>query len=280
MHSMLLIAALQQLLPNGPLMPGAIADGREPRVAIGFVSSTLFADELVARAGQGLGPGEEPESDVHGVVQLGTNFPLLRIRSAVVSLQGGLISRFRLEAQDNDALSSDFMIALPVSYSGGAWQARMRLIHRSSHLGDELVQNTTIRRLEYDHEEIDGLIARFIGPLRVYGGGTLTLASSFGSDEWGIQFGTDLRRAVGWGPGVGGSTSGWGYTAGIDWQRHSIANGHSRFSAVAGIGRWGPAGQIRLDSVFQTGASPIGEFFPERERYWGLQLVMSRSNGH
>jgi hypothetical protein len=267
MQALLLIAALQ-ILPGGTPMRGGLADAREPRVAIGFVATNLLADPLVAREGQAK-PSGDLASDVHGVVQLGTDFPLLSAGRVLVSLQGGLISRFRLEASDNDALSSDYMVAVPVSFAEGPFSARVRVIHRSSHLGDELVQNSGIRRLEYDHEEVDALVARRMGPIRVYGGGTLTLASSFDRDRWGVQVGADGD----WRPGPG-----WGLRAGIDWQSHSIQQG-GRLALTGGVGVRGSAGTASLEGVFQTGASPIGEFFLESERYWGLQVVLERFNG-
>ncbi|MGQ0560924.1 MAG: DUF1207 domain-containing protein [Gemmatimonadota bacterium] len=279
MHALLVFAALQQVLPAAPVVPGGLADAREPRVGLALISSGLFADELIARQGQGLPAGEDASRDRHGVVQLGTNFPLLRLGTVVFSLQGGLISRFRLERSDNDQLSSDYTVALPINYARGDWQARVRLLHRSAHLGDELVQNTMIRRLEFDHEEIDALVRRTVGPLSVYGGGTLTVASSFEQDKWGVQLGAELRRGVGR-ERSRGDEAGWGVVAGVDWQRHSIANGNSRFGAVAGVARRGPAGRVALEAVFQTGASVLGEFFLERERYWGVQLELGRSNGH
>lgn len=270
MHALFLIAALQQALPAAPtVMPGPIADTREPRTAIGFIVTDLFADALIARDGQGLPATEDARRDTHGVVQLGTNFPLVRFGGVVVSLQGGLHARFRLEAQDNDALSSDFLVALPVNFTTSGFDGRVRFIHRSSHLGDELVQNTSIRRLEYDHEEIDGLLARRVGPIRVYGGGTLTVASSFDSDRWGVQFGADGQWPAGERFAVRG---------GVDFQHHSIGAGDSRISALIGFVLRGPVGQISLDGVAGSGSSATGEFFLERERYWGLQVTLRRLN--
>lgn len=249
-------------------MPGGLADAREPRVAIGFIASNLLADPLVAREGQTI-PSGDLASDVQGVVQLGTDFPLLRAGRVIVSIQGGVLSRFRLEASDNDALSSDYMVAIPLSYAHGPFAARVRVIHRSSHLGDELVQNSGIRRVEYDHEEVDALLARRVGPIRVYGGGTLTLASSFDTDRWGVQAGADGD----WRP-----RPGWGLRAGVDWQNHSMQKA-GRLAVTGGVGVRGSAGRAWLEGVFQTGGSAVGEFFLETERYWGLQVVLERFNG-
>src|SRR5687768_3846302 len=113
---------------------GGMADPREPRVAIGFLRSTLFADQLQERPGQGL--AQLREWDTHGLVQLGIARPVFRVGGVTAGIQGGAISRFRLDTSDNDALSIDYMIALPLPFRLAGTQARLRLIHRSAHLGD------------------------------------------------------------------------------------------------------------------------------------------------
>lgn len=268
MHPLILVAVLaQQLLPAGPIVRGGLADVREPRVALGILKTNLFADELRGRFNQGFPPGEDLKSDTHGVVELGTNFPLLKVGAVVLSLQGGLISRFRLDAHDNDALSSDYIIALPFNYARGPYAARVRLIHRSGHLGDELEQNTTIRRIEFDHEEVDGLLLRNIGTIRLYAGGTLTVASSFDWDKRGAQVGADGHWRLG---------RTWSGLAGVDWQHHTITKGNSVFSGTAGLEKNGPAGSVTLQARFLSGATPIGEFFLDREKFWGLWVLFSR----
>lgn len=269
MHPIILVLTVaQQILPAGPIVPGGLADPREPRVAMGALVTNLLADELRARPNQGFPSGSDVRSDVQGVVELGTNFPLVKVGATAVSLQGGLIARFRLEANDNDALSSDYMVALPINYERGRYAGRVRLIHRSGHLGDETEQNTTIRRLEYDHEEIDAFVSRSLGPARVYFGGTVTVASSFVNDKRGVQIGADSRWLLG---------RMWYGRAGVDWQHHTITQGNGVIALVAALEKRGPAGSAALQARFLSGATPIGEFFLDQERYWGLSLVLSRA---
>ena len=263
---LLVVALAQQVLPAAQPMAGGFADPREPRTGLALITSTLFADPLKARPGQGLRSGFE-DDDVEGVVSLATNFPLIKSNSAVFSLQGGVTSRFRLEASDNDALSSDYFVALPISFSYARTTGRIRLIHRSSHIGDELVLNSTVRRLEYDHEELDGLAAHQFGGVRAYAGGSVTLASSFTSDKWGVQVGVDTRRRLARRVFV---------VAGLDWQHHRIAEGNSLVSAKGGIEVNGPGGRLTLAGWYLAGQSPIGEFFLDRERLWGLEMTLGR----
>ncbi len=268
MNALVLVVALaQQVLPATPVVRGGFADAREPRTGIGFLVTNLFADPLQDRPGQGFPAGEDVARDTHGTAQFGANFALVRAGPVVVSLQAGVIARFRVEKQDNDALSTDYQVSLPFNFTSGPWAARVRILHRSSHLGDELEQNTSIRRIEFDHEEIDGLMAHSYGAWRVYAGGTWTLASSFAWDKHGVQIGADGAWPLG-----GGVSA----LAGIDWQKHSISRGLSQRSATAGLELKGVGGSISLLGRYLAGQSPIGEFFLDRERYWGLSLVLAR----
>lgn len=265
----LAVLLAQQVLPAVPLMRGGLADPREPRVAVGVIATDLFAHPLRAREGQGFPAGTDLKSDRQGLVQLGTNMPLLRAGPLVFSLQGGVTSRFRLEARDNDLASSDYMVALPVTYACGAYTTRVRVLHRSSHLGDELVLNTSIRRLEFTHNEIDALLAREFSGWRAYAGGTVTLSSYFEHDKHGVQLGVDGAKRIARGSWLIG---------GADWQRHTI-QGTGSLSLNGGLELRGGAGRAALVGQFLNGASPVGEFFLQRERYWGIALQLSRSGG-
>lgn len=238
--------------------PGGIADPREPRIGIGFLSSDLFADSLALRSGQQL--PNAPKRENHGVVQLGVSRALVRLGKIELGIQGSAISRFRIDTSDNDALSVDYLIALPVTFSIAGTQGRVRMIHRSAHLGDELVQNSTIRRLEFDHEEIDVLLSRDFGHLRLYGGGALTVASSYENDDGGLQAGLEGSWKL---------SPRYRARAGADWQRSAISGWRDQINAVAGIG----AGSVRLQARFHTGATHLGEFFGDREKAWGAEVI-------
>ena len=243
---------------------GAMADPREPRVAIGVLRSSLFADQLEERPGQGL--AEPREWDTHGVVQLGIAKPVFRIGTITAGIQGGAISRFRLDTSDNDALSIDYMVALPVTFQLAGTQTRLRLIHRSAHLGDEVVLNSGLRRLEFDHEELDLALRRKLGAgLTGYLAGTLTLASSFAWDDGGVQAGIEGRWPAG---------EVWAVTAGLDWQRHGISDWVDQFNAVLGAERQILGWSGRLQGRFHSGATHLGEFFRDREKAWGAELIL------
>jgi hypothetical protein len=255
-----------RFLPDRPdFAQGALADPREPRIGVGFLRSDLFADDLIVRPGEG--PSGNPESDTHGVVQLGLSRALLGGERWAVGLQGGAISRFRLDTSDNDALSVDYLVALPLELRFGGTQGRVRLIHRSAHLGDELVVNSSVHRLEFDHEEVDFLVSHtFWGWLRPYAGGSLTVASSFEADDGGIQLGAEGSWHLG---GI------WQFRGGVDWQRHSLSDWADQLNVVTGFEATGPGSRVRLQGRYHSGASHLGEFFLEREKAWGAEVIFS-----
>ena len=61
-----------------------------------------------------------------------------------------------------------------------------------------------------------------------------------------------------------------------DWQKHGISRGLNQRSATAGLELKGAGGSLSLPGRYLDGQSPIGEFFLDRERYWGLSLVLAR----
>lgn len=261
----LALVIVAQLLPAGGVVRGGMADLREPRDAIGLITTTLLADPLAQRPGQRFDPGRDYRHDVQGVAQLGINIPILRVGPITASLQSGVISRFRMEVSDNDQLSIDYEVGFPINYTRGSFEGRMRFMHRSSHIGDEVILNEGIRRLEFDHEEINALVARRFGWLRAYVGGTRTIATSFKAiDRHGLQAGADAEWRV---------IQNFSARAGVDWQRHTISQGSATIAAVSGISYKGRGGSVAFDLVYANGATFLGEFFPDRERYWGCRLV-------
>ncbi|HUP88247.1 MAG TPA: DUF1207 domain-containing protein [Longimicrobiales bacterium] len=264
MNALALIIAAQ-LLPAGGLVRGGLADLREPRDAIGLITTTLLADPLAQRPGQRFDPSHDYSGDTQGVAQLGINIPILRVGPFTTSLQSGVISRFRMEVSSNDALSIDYEVGFPVNYKHGNYEARVRFMHRSAHVGDEVILHEGIRRLNFDREEINALVARRFGGLRAYLGGTKTIAGTFDDiDRHGIQAGADAEWPV---------TRGFSARAGVDWQRHTLSQGSATIAAVTGISYKGKAGVLSVDLLYSDGATQLGEFFPDRERYWGGRLV-------
>lgn len=144
-------------LPEGDLFAPLVADPQEPR----FFASIQAWDEGFER-------------DTIGSVGLGTTFGLVRGDGWQLGLQGAVFSIFDLEVSSFDLLDSDFRFAVPLTVRRGAWSLRARALHRSSHVGDELLVALLpggFQREEFSYEAFEALIAWEESGWRVYGGG-------------------------------------------------------------------------------------------------------------
>jgi hypothetical protein len=150
----------------------------------------------------------------------------------------------------------------------------VRISHRSSHLGDEFTVATDASRLEFGGEALDALVARSIGPVRVYGGGGWIFHSTTDAepalleigrtDRFVAQLGADGAWLVADGAGA--------LRAGIDWQAAERANWRGGFSAAVGLRYRVGDREAGFAARFHNGLSELGQFFWTPERYFGLEF--------
>lgn len=265
-----------------------LADPYEIRLAAGFASTDLFAAGKVPaeRPPFSIGDPDDMDRDFQGVVSLGGTLPLWAAsedpdNTVVVSIQAGVSARFRLEVPSRDHAASDWTVALPVAWRRSPVSLRARILHRSSHLGDELIHNNGVRRIEFAHEAIDVLVAYDVaGAARVYGGSTwifrsitqqemvLTGRNPGLRDNAAVQLGFDAEWPV---TGDSRVTA----LAGLDFQAAARTEWASQLSVAAGLGASGPGGGLRLLLRYYRGPSPLGEFFLTYETFWMLEAVVT-----
>jgi hypothetical protein len=274
--------------PDRRAFEGPAADPLEPRVAGGIV----FSDLLEVRPGV---PDERPafmlaepagdlESDLQATVALGGTMPLWGTDigsggALVVAPQLAVFARFRLEPASRDEAGTDWVVALPVEMRfNDLVSGRLRLVHRSAHLGDELLQDGGLLRLEFSIEAMDALIAVRPHPgLRLYGGGALIIRSQTfrwvdrgdGTAAATVDF-EDSFSLQGGAEAEGGGA--WRWRVAADWQAAQRSEWDGRLSAIAGVGRGVGGRALRLHARVQTGVSALGEFFRTDERLWGIEL--------
>ena len=268
MISLLLVATLQQFIPAAPLVHDGLADAREPRTLVGALVTNIFSHPFRSRPTEHVANAVDGKTEQQAVVGLASNFPLTKVRGATLSLQGGATTRFRLQAPDADILAIDYMVALPLSYVRGKYAARLRVLHRSAHLGDEFLAHTGLSRQQYTHEEADAVLARSFGTWRVYAGEAITLRSWFPRDGHQEKLGMDGWQKL---------DDRFDVVAGMDWQKHSMTYGLGVVQLAAGLQAHGQSGQILLLARYSNGASPMGEFFQDREQYFSIAFQLSRS---
>jgi hypothetical protein len=275
--------------PDRRAFDGPAADPLEPRVAGGLV----FTDLLEVRPGV---PYERPafaigepagdlESDLQATVALGGTVPLWGTRfgsdgAIVVAPQLAVFARFRLEPPSRDEAGSDWVVALPVEVRfDDRFSGRVRLMHRSAHLGDELMQaEGGPLRLEFSIEAVDGLVAfRPLPGARVYGGGTLILRSQTfrwvdrgdGTVAAIVDF-DDSFEVQGGAEADGGGV--WRWRLAADVRAAQRSEWDTRVAAIAGVGREVAGRELRLQARLQSGVSSLGEFFRTDETLWGIEL--------
>lgn len=265
-----------------------LADPREVRLGGALIvtdvlrqSNTLNALERPPFA---FAAGKDMESDVQGDVALGGTVLLWRApvrdgRLLVVGAQAAVFARFRVEEPSRDYAASDWMVALPVEWRDDPLSARFRLLHRSSHLGDEIIFDTGARRIEFGHEAIDLLLA-YTHPTgaRAYGGGSWIFRSNTENEPLLHVLGTSVKDDAALQAGIDGAWYPWengrlGVVAGLDWQAAQRTDWKSQVAAIAGVVGRGEGRRFRLQFRFFHGVSPLGEFFLSDETYFGLEIA-------
>jgi hypothetical protein len=140
---------------------------------------------------------------------------------------------------------------------------RLGHLHRSSHLGDELIQRTGRTRIEYTREEIlAGLSWKFLEHWRIYGDSGYAFTTRSREQEiWRAQAGAEYMDPH----AIRGGRAGF-YAAlnahswqEKDWQVDlSAAAG---FAFIRGSRRW------RTGLMVHHGTVPIGEFYADDETF-------------
>ena len=245
------------LMPGGQLFTPLIADPRWPHFGASF--QRYIRDRDFRNI---------------GAVSLGESFMLYRGRLGPVwweiGAQAGVFSIFDLDADSRDLLNTDFLVTLPISARIGDVSAMVRLLHQSSHLGDEfLLRPDAPRRVGLSYEAVDLRLSWEPGPLRLYaGGGHLYRTSPRDLERWMVQYGVEFRSP--W----PGPDSRWRPVAGVDVQQHEKTDWHLDLSFRGGLQVDGVlfSRNLQLLLEYYRGHSPHGQFFVDRIEYVGLGL--------
>ena len=168
-------------LPSGNLFEPLIADPRWPRFSMGY---RYFTDEA---------------TNV-GSATFGETFALYRNRGPFsglweVGFQAGVFSIFDLDAPSSDLVNTDFFAALQATYRLNDFSTFFRILHQSSHLGDEFLLRNRIDRINLSFEGANLILSyRPFDWLRLYGGGAYLFdLDPAGIKPWATQAGIELQ---------------------------------------------------------------------------------------
>ena len=266
--------------PDAEYFSRPIASVREPTLAMGVVWSTVFRDRAnpAERPPFDLQGGTGLETDAQGEAALGGNVRIWQPMQwadggLTLGIQAGVFGRFRLEVSSNDLVASDWIVALPAEIARGLWSGRLRLLHWSAHVGDELIE-VGVERVDFTTETLEALVAYGSDEFRVYGGGSLVVRSSLEnevrlgpafSDDVLVRFGVDTRMR----PWARDEVT---LDGGVDWQSSDRTGWAGQLSVRLGLSVRDGARSARLSAIYHRGPSPMGQFFLTKERYWGIEL--------
>ena len=188
-----------------------------------------------------------------------------------LGVQAGVFSLLDFGQQSIDLVNADYRVGVVSSYRANAWSGFVRLLHQSSHLGDEFIlNNPQVTRINLSFEELDMKIAYDAASwLRVYGGGGVVLRREpkigRGTTQWGIEVTSPFTllegrvRPVAYG----------------DFQANERANWSVSRSLMAGLQLENARiGDRRLQLLFEYyfGPSPDGQFYTRMVEWYGVGL--------
>jgi hypothetical protein len=245
-------------LPDRQVFESPLADPRSP--ATGVTYQRYFRNGELTNVGRAEIGGSLP---VHGWQAGGALWQ--------VGVQAGVFSIFDLDRPSMELVNSDYLVAVPLEARRGDLSGRVRILHQSSHLGDEYLLRTGADRINLSYEAIDFLLGYDLSDqFRIYGGGsTLLRKRPRDLDRLGAQAGVEFRgrdpilspliRPV----------------AGVDVQAFQETDWDPSVSTRAGIeiGNGFLHGtRVQLLGEYFNGRSPNGQFFERTVEYAGVGL--------
>jgi hypothetical protein len=217
---------------------------------------------------------------VQAAAAIGMEFPVFLVHRSeaggiTIGAQAGVFARFRIEKPSRDDLGQDWFVGMPIDASWGESSLRFRLIHRSSHLGDEFSASTGGDRIEFGGEAFDLLFARQFRTMRAYGGAGWIFHSNTGatailraldrSDRFTAQAGIEGE----WHPFEDRRLS---LRAGADWQSAQRTKWRSTWAFAGGFNAAAAGGSASFVLRYTGGASALGQFFLTPEGVWSFEV--------
>lgn len=186
-----------------------------------------------------------------------------------VGVPASVFAIFDLDAQSHDLINADYWVGVENSWRWGPFAALVRLLHQSSHVGDEfLLNHPGFERVNLSYEAVDLKLAYNLPRgFRVYGGGGYLFdLDPSGFDPLNVEYGLEWR----------GEQTYWGGhlrpVAAADVRHWEETSWDPDLSVRAGIqlekmpDTW-PVIQFMLE--FYDGHSPNGQFYEEDIQYIG-----------
>ena len=251
----------KEFFPSGDLYPRYIADPRRPQNSVMAVSLSQsdireggHSRYLLALGGRfGLVKFHQPENPFRGLE---------------ISLEAGFLAAFNRRAGlDNNGW--DGLYGLVCAYRPNkCWAFKIASQHDSSHIGDEYIENTNIKRIHYTREELAFGVSRQASPemLTYAEMGMAYRRNCKDQEPVRIQGGAELLGPL----NLFNHSSGlYGAVDMVSWEENdwdislTIQTGIRVMNSKYGK-KW------RFGIQYYNGRSHIGEFFQCNESYLGV----------
>lgn len=248
-----------QSFPDGDVFRPLVADPLETRTFLSVIGVDFEQTQTTAASvgiGANLGfyrwPGERPGEGW----QLG--------------MFAHFASQFDLEGESMPLINTDFRVGFALSFRRGEFSGRAKVLHQSSHLGDEfLLQGNAPTREDLSVEVLDVAVAWERAGWRPYVGASYIVHADPASlKKWGLQAGVEHAGSA---PVLFGGR----LVAGLDYRAREENDWRGGVSAKVGLGYGRPEPQRRGISVlleYYDGPSPFGQFYRDVISYYGLAL--------
>ena len=246
-------------LPDKPLFEPLMADPRWPHFSASY-QNYLDRDDI----------------ENVGHTSFGESFVFYRMNSAVrweLGLQAGVFAIFDLDADSYDLINADYRVSLPVFMRWHPLSGMVRILHQSSHLGDEFIlRGRADERENLSYEKVDSLMSLDLpfGSRLYAGGGYLVHKNPSDLDPWSVQGGLEWVCPYGFWDGL------LHPIAAVDLQSEEENDWGLDVSAKAGVQLGSREGSItnrlQLTLEYYQGHSPNGQFYDELIEYIGLGL--------
>ncbi len=209
---------------------------------------------------------------------LGGQYGLLKLRNSdfpdmaiQLDIYGSFLGQFDID-NSTDNIGWDGYYGVMLTWTDGhGLSLKLAKQHDSSHVGDEYEERTGRRRIGYTREEVVfGLSYRFPELFRTYAetGYATDLRNSDLQKPWRVKGGLEFEDKDRFFNGR------LGYYAAVDLTSTEETDWDTGVTVQAGIVL--PVRHafqtVRFGPIYHNGRSLIGEFFQDREEWWGLGL--------
>ncbi len=254
------------IFPSGNLFYPLLAAPKEART---FISQYKMDSEF-------------PDASNVALVAYGGHYGLYRFSESKVdqgwqiSFTAALFAQFNLDKPSDDLVNADYTFGFTLTHRRGSFSSRFRIYHQSSHLGDELLLNNSLPKLEWmdiNFESLEALLAWQYGRWRLYGGGEYILrqAESTRIDPPMVRFGLEFR-------GSDLMNKRMRFIGGLDLASRQELGWSVDTSFKAGLelgDRELEGRNLRVLLGIYDGHLPYGQFYADKARSVGLELALS-----